>query len=312
MLIVLVSAKGAPGVTVATVAFAAAWPARWQAAILECDPSGGDLAAAFGLNAEPGLLTLASAVRRDHRAGLLWEHLQELPGGLPVVPAPASAEQATAAIDVLMASPGLEAFHRLGSEPAGADGGPTGAAARPSRARVVEAVDEGVVLVDAGRLPAHLSQGAGASRLLSVADVVLVVAANQQAGIVHAAARLDALRSAAGGAEGRVRMVLVGSEAYSASEVALALGVPVAGTLPVDERAAAILLGRPARKAEDLGRLPLLRAAGAIGRQLAAEYRWANAVDPEPDTLERVTAFPGESRSRARAGGDSSLREGAR
>jgi MinD-like ATPase involved in chromosome partitioning or flagellar assembly len=288
VLVVLTSAKGSPGVSTATVALAAAWPAGWRPAILECDPSGGDLAAGFGLSAEPGLLTLASAARRDHRPGLLWEHTQELPGGLAVAPAPASAEQATAAIDVLMSSPALRVLDQSpdntndvvlqGFEPrheTPSSGIPTGGGA-----------DEGVVLVDLGRLPPHLGHGAGASQLLGAADVVLLVARNEQQGIVHATARLDALRAAAGGSREHVRMLLVGAATFSPAEVALTLNVSVAGSLPADPRAAALLLGRPARRAGNLARLPLVRAATAIGNQLSAEYlrtQVPEATDEEHD-----------------------------
>lgn len=302
MLVVLTSAKGSPGVTTTTVALAAAWPPQWRPSILECDASGGDLAAGFGLSAEPGLLTLASAARRDRRPGLLWEHTQELPGGLAVAPAPASAEQATAAIDVLMSSPVLnhldhargatndDALHEL--EPAREDEAP--------RAHAGAVADDAVVLADLGRLPPHLVPGSGVSRLLAAADVVLLVVRNEQQGIVHAAARLDALRAAAGGNGAQVRMLLAGAATFSATEVALTLKVPVAGMLPADDRAASVLLGRPARRAGNLARLPLIRAAAAIGRQLDSEYSMTRPDEDAENVVATREVVPADPSGRPR------------
>jgi MinD-like ATPase involved in chromosome partitioning or flagellar assembly len=320
VLVVLTSAKGSPGVTTATVALAAAWPPQWRPSILECDASGGDLAAGFGLSAEPGLLTLASAARRDRRPGLLWEHTQEMPGGLAVTPAPASAEQATAAIDVLMSSPVLNLL--LDHAPGSDDDAETLQRFEPRRhdespsAQAGAVADDAVVLADMGRLPPHLVPGSGVSRLLAAADVVLLVVRNEQQGIVHAAARLDALRAAAGGNGAQVRMLLAGAATFSATEVALTLKVPVAGMLPTDDRAAAVLLGRPARRAANLARLPLIRAAAAIGRQLGSEYSMTRpGEDAEKvfETGEVVPAEPsGRPRGRRSSGDSPHLREQVR
>ena len=317
MLVVLTSAKGSPGVSTATVALAAAWSAGWRAAILECDPSGGDLAAGYGLSAEPGLLTLASAARRDRRPGLLWEHTQELPGGLAVAPAPSSAEQATAAIDVLMSSPALRVLAQSPSD--AVENAPQGFEPRRESltpgGHVGRAVEEGIVLVDLGRLPPHLGHDVGVSRLLAAADVVLLVARNEQQGIVHATARLDALRSAAGGRAERVRLLLVGAATFSPAEVALTLNVSVAGALPADARAAALLMGRPARRAGNLARLPLVRAAAAIGNQLSIGYRreqFAEAADEGRDDGESAWADSSGRSGRRRSAGAPPLREEAR
>lgn len=94
-IIALASAKGAPGVTTATLAMAGVWSGR--VAVAECDPFGGTIAARFGLPPSPGLLSLASQSRHQLRAESLWSHLQQLPpGGVPVLLGVQTFEQAMA------------------------------------------------------------------------------------------------------------------------------------------------------------------------------------------------------------------------
>jgi len=91
-LVVLASAKGAPGVTTLTVALAALTPG---AIVADLDPDGGDLALRYGrqdgapLDPEIGLLSLAASLRRDHvdagPTGPMEEHLQVASGGLDVL-----------------------------------------------------------------------------------------------------------------------------------------------------------------------------------------------------------------------------------
>lgn len=303
-MVVLASAKGSPGVTTTAVALAATAPAGHRQAVLELDPSGGDLGPAFGLAAEPGLVSLASAARRDHRPGLVWEHLQQLRGGLAVVAAPAGAEQAATAVDVLLASPALRTLHHPGQ------GHPRAGNEEAERAdeHVAAQVREGGLWVDAGRLPPRLIRGTGITRLLGQADIVLLVVRNDSAGIAHAAARLASVSSAVGegsadSAAGVLRLLLVGSGGYPTAEVAQALGTPVAGTLPWDPRAAAVLAGRPARRVRNLGRLPLLRAAAVIVARLTAEPRYAPATalghrrSPGPHPRHEPSAGPSPSTS---------------
>ncbi len=62
MLIAVCSLKGSPGVTTWALALAACWPRPASAVLVECDPSGGSLAARFGLAPAPGLV-------QPHRGG---------------------------------------------------------------------------------------------------------------------------------------------------------------------------------------------------------------------------------------------------
>jgi hypothetical protein len=103
-LIAIAADKGSPGVTTAAIALATVWPR--PVLLAECDPGGGDLAyrlpAAGGgrLDAQRGLLSLAIAARRGLSPDHVWEHTQQLNGGLPVLTGVTTAEQG-AGIDAL-------------------------------------------------------------------------------------------------------------------------------------------------------------------------------------------------------------------
>ena len=104
MLIAICSLKGSPGVTTWSLALAASWPQPARVLLAECDPSGGSIAARFGLAPTPGLASLTAAARRDRNPHLAWSHAQQLPGGLPVVCAPPGAGFARAALGTLVES----------------------------------------------------------------------------------------------------------------------------------------------------------------------------------------------------------------
>src|SRR5260370_29129782 len=88
-LIAVAADKGAPGVTTASVALAAVWPR--PVLLAECDPAGGDivyrLPGAGGTRLDPrrGLLSPAVAARHGPQPDQVWEHTQELHGGLHVL-----------------------------------------------------------------------------------------------------------------------------------------------------------------------------------------------------------------------------------
>jgi hypothetical protein len=266
VLLVLASVKGAPGVSTAARALAAAWPAARSPVLLELDPSGGDLIVDFGLDAEPGLMSLAAAARRGPRLGLAREHAQRLPGGLLVVPAPSGAEQAAAAVDVLLSSAAWDTMP--GTPPPGGDTSSDGQAAEDQAAAGQPGAGRDVLIVDAGRLPTRAGPGVEVSRLLRAADAVLVVARNDARGLVHAAARVEHLTSMVVSPR-RLRLLLVNSGPYPAEDVGRGLGVPVAGVLPIDARAARTLAGRPARRPAVLRRSALIRAAREVAGRLA-------------------------------------------
>ena len=79
------------------------WPADRQLLVVELDPAGNDLAARLGLNADPGLVSLAAQGRRQVVADDLWAHSQPLPGSESgrMVLGPSSAEQTVASLAAL-------------------------------------------------------------------------------------------------------------------------------------------------------------------------------------------------------------------
>lgn len=109
-LIALTAAKGAPGVTTAAIALAGVWPRTgfgdWPVLLAECDPSGGDVALRLRgpgqrvLAQDRGMISLAAAIRQpDFAEVMLWDHVQTLDGGLPVLVSP-SAPRLTTAMEV--------------------------------------------------------------------------------------------------------------------------------------------------------------------------------------------------------------------
>ena len=238
LVIALLSAKGSPGATTAAVGLAAQWPES-GAAVIEVDPSGGDLASRFGLHPDPGLASAALESRRDARDLEPRRWTQRLP----------------CVVDAVLAPPGTAAAASL-SELAGR--GP----------ELLRAITNHypAVMVDAGRWQPH----SAADPLLGLADVVLLVARPAVDEIRQVQDRLPHLRSLSSD----VHLLLVGDGPWSAGEVGAALGVTVAGELPSDRRGAGVLSGRlvPRGGWSSAGwhRLPLLRALSDLAGQLHA------------------------------------------
>src|ERR687897_357205 len=104
------SAKASPGVTTTIAALAATWPAERDLVVAELDPAGGDLVVRFDLAAEPGLVSLAAAGRRQLDRSTFVDHTQPLPfvagdegpsGSRRVLVGPVAADQAGAALAAL-------------------------------------------------------------------------------------------------------------------------------------------------------------------------------------------------------------------
>ncbi len=85
------SVKGSPGVTTLACLVGALWTGR-RPVVVEADADGGDLAARFGLSSRRGWTSLVNAARRDGAGTSIGSHLQQLPGGLDVLVAPASSD----------------------------------------------------------------------------------------------------------------------------------------------------------------------------------------------------------------------------
>jgi len=193
------------GVTTMASAIAATWPVDRRVVLLELDQAGGTLAAAAGWPAEPSLVTLAAAGRRGSDPALVWEHCQRLPGGHPVVAAPASPELARSALAMLPWLP-----PHLGEL-------------------------EADVLVDCGRVDFRSPQMA----VLDGADRI-VLAARPRLADLHALATWGETRSWE-----TVALVTIGDGPYPGSEISDALGIEVLGRLPWDPDAADALMTLP-------------------------------------------------------------------
>jgi hypothetical protein len=90
VLVCVCSTKGSPGASVTALALAAVWPTAAtgrKVVLAEADPDGGSLVTRWGLGRDPGLVSLAAAGRHGLAPDALWDHSQDLPGGLAVVPA---------------------------------------------------------------------------------------------------------------------------------------------------------------------------------------------------------------------------------
>lgn len=234
MLIAICSVKGSPGATTWSVALAARWPQPARVVLVECDPSGGSVAARFGLAPAPGLVSLAAAARRDTTAELLWSHVQPLPGGLPVVAAPPGADYTRAALHTLLDSR-RQSVSVLRS-----------AATAPGA----------VVIADCGRLD---STSPAVSIAREANRVLLLVRphADELAQLAAGLSMVDLWSM-------RPDLVLVGP-GYPASDVARELGMPVLASIPDDVRGARALCGHPGGR-----RGPARSALGNAAHRIAA------------------------------------------
>ena len=209
MLVAVCSLKGSPGATTLATALGARWPAAENPILVEADPAGGDLMARFRLTDSPSLVTLAVAARRSTDPGLLAQHTQQLPGGLRVVIGPVGAEQARSALSVL-ASGGSSPLRRATEQP-----GTT-------------------VIADCGRV----DPDSPALPIIRSSDAMLLVAHPHDDELAHLALKLhDAQRWSR-----RPCLVLIG-DGHRTREVSQALGIPVMGRVPRDDKAAAVLCG---------------------------------------------------------------------
>jgi MinD-like ATPase involved in chromosome partitioning or flagellar assembly len=247
MLTVVASGKAAPGVTTSTWALALSWPG--ELIVVDCDPAGGDMAAgllAGRVTAARGLLSWSLAARRDvpalDPAALLAEHAVQLPEapGVWLLAGFASAAQG--------ASFTAEAWDRLAS-----------ALERSS------AVVERDVLVDAGRLVAEH----GCWPLMRSADRVLLTVRRSVRSVHAAHGATQRLRDELGDLA-KVSALVVGDGPYPPGEVAKALQLPLAGTLPEDRAAGQALSDGAPLSWTALQRSALLRAASTLAGTLTS------------------------------------------
>lgn len=283
VLIAMVADKGAPGVTTSALVLALGWPA--PVLLAECDPAGADLpwwvAGAGGrpLAQGTGVVSLAMAGRGATGAERrVWEHVQHLEGGLPVLVGPPGPEQAEA-----MGGAWQVIADQLAGPRAEGSGEP-------------DMTGEVHVVVDCGRL---LSRSSPAAAVVQRADLVVVVTRPTVSGVAHArhgvgvAARVLNDSPRAGSGLDRVAVVVVddpsapGSRKTHERQVGVVIAgvpglqdVPVLGVLAHDPRTAAALTGRAPLAPRNVHRSPLLRTARQV----------AKAVMGRVDELDTVQA----------------------
>ena len=251
-----VAVKGSVGVTTAALTLAAVWPdGRGAPVVVECDPGGGDVAARFGLEVIPGVVSLAAELERFGPAGTgdqVGGHTQELPGGLRVLVAPTSPEEMRLPLERL-----AEDLPRL-------------------------ALGEVDLIVDCGRLEASaMRQRTAVLRLIQRCGLMVVVVRPELAALQHLNVWLPTLRSL----DVEVLALLSGRGPYSPEEIAATMDLRVIGALPHDRAAADVVGGasgpRPDRSA-------LFRAARPAGAAIAAVLGRSLSAPVAPPPLEEA------------------------
>ncbi len=246
MFTVLTSGKAAPGVTTSVWALTLAWPRPLLVA--DCDLAGGDMAPgllAGRTSADRGLLSWSAAARRGIPAGtaatMFAEHAAEIPEQADawLIPGFTNATQGHSftedtwqrLADALQATPSV-----LGRD----------------------------VLVDTGRLIGER----GNWPVMHAADRILL-AVRPSVRSVHAAQDATTRLRHELGDLNKVTALVIGDGPYSASEVASALHMPLAGILPYDRDAASVLSdGASVAIRKPLRRSALLKAAAELAQQL--------------------------------------------
>ena len=260
-LICFASQKGSPGATATALSVAASLKLAdgRRKVLLEADTTGGTLAIRYRLPVEPGLLTLAAAVRGglDNSDGL-WRHTQELPGGLPVIVCPDGPEQVHAA----MAAGGAQ----LG--------------------RFLNGLRDVDVMCDVGRL----SPDSPALPFVAEASAVLMVARPTAEQLQPAARRMLMLRPLVS----NLGWVLVGQKPYGPADVEATYDFPVVGVIADDPRSVQLLERGTVSKR--LRRQPFIRSATTLADTLSAWLSPLTVAAPAdqapaaPTTASAVTA----------------------
>ncbi len=231
-LFALCSGKGSPGVSTLACLVGAVWRRDRRIVIAECDPSGNDLAARFGLSPRTGMTSLALAHRRPEESDTAFgHHLQSLPGGLEVLVGPVTPD-AAGSLDREVASVGTGMFpHEMD------------------------------VLIDCGRV---LSGSLGQQQILKEAEHVIMVARPDAAALAHASWTLDILRSLRVGV---TSFVVVGPIQFPVSEMEKVFRARLLGAIPHDEKSASMVCGTPGRRRR-FARSSLVKSARNLADQL--------------------------------------------
>ena len=264
MIVTLVSASGAPGVTTTTVALAVRWPR--PVIVVEADPKGGSgiLAGYFqGQLDQPGLIELVMA----HRAGVVADALPRLL--LPVEETQASILAGTRSHEQ---AAGLTALW-------------------PPLVEALRDVDQTAtdVIVDAGRLGAP----GWPQPLVTDSDVCVLVMGSDLPSL--AANRSWAASLAAEERPGHaVRILLIGpGEPYGAGEVRRALGLPVLAGIDRDP-----VLARVFSHGADLPVPPWWRGGARMSSAAFRTSGYVRSLEAASEAIRSIATEPATTRAR--------------
>jgi hypothetical protein len=271
-LVSILSVSGAPGVSTLACLLASTWAVPGPVTVVECDASGGDLAARFGLSSSVGWPSLIAAVRRTGSSTPLDPHLQYLPGGLPVL---VGAHQGPPA-----AADGPEAEVVRSWSVADGRGGIAGHAGDSGDGDDAGAGDggrgPGLVVIDLGRLPHAMEATDG---WLEAADWTVVVVRDDPAGAVRVRNRAAELLART---EGRLGLVVVGANGFRCRELTELAGLVPLGDVPFDPESAAVASGASGA-VRRLDRSQLLATVRRVALVVAARTVGSDLVPAEAD-----------------------------
>lgn len=238
-------AAGTSASTTTALLLAASMPEH-PTLLMECDPSGGDVAAWCGLRETPGWGT--AAVTGDRSWVGLRGHMQELPSRLAVLTAPTRGAQARVAV--------RESDGRFGP--------------------LLRSMPDVIAVADCGRIEnGPPVWTVGAQRVVLLVRQSSASPGATLARVDRAGEALEMLRAA----DAPVSVVVIGARPYSANEVALALDWPVWATLPEDPAGAALAAGAWTI-GKGASRSPLARAARPIAARVVDELAGLASLTP--------------------------------
>jgi MinD-like ATPase involved in chromosome partitioning or flagellar assembly len=252
--------KAGPGATTAALALGLSWPGA--VLLVDADGAGGDMVPGMlpgRVGTECGLLSWLVATRRYtvlEAAQALAEHVVSLPEapGVWLMPGVQHGGQAQPLV--------LGGWERLAQA---LEREPT-AAGRD-------------VIVDTGRLSSRACWP-----VLAVADQILLAVRPTARSVQGARGAADQLREHLGDLA-LVRLLICGTGEYSGKDVSAQLGVAVAGALPANRAAAAVLTEGAGAGMRSLKRSRLLRSAASLAAELVAAGLAAGAEDAADEVV---------------------------
>jgi hypothetical protein len=237
--------------TTTALALAAGWPSEHDAVVLEADRTGGSLAAWLGTPASPSLSTIvANSAALGNSPSTAWTSVttmvRDAPSGTRFIAAPVRSRAASRAL----------------SE--------AGSTLFPLLAQLIEPT----IIADIG----SYAVADAPPVLFSLASSIVVCHRQDAASAGAATVRLERLAElvqflTAFGVP--LTVALIGNRPFDPDEVGrfLTAGGPaeiVMHPLPVDDLTAAVFAGRTGVSERRLARLPLIREASALARQVAS------------------------------------------